>query len=103
MARASCRHGEKMQKMLRGGESAFEELFAYACPKFITPLPPTLDAPSMNTNQASGFPAPLSTRALPYQSACRQRKPRCWKQNEKHGSTPRKCKRRSKVELNGNK
>ena len=40
-----------MQKMLRGGESAFEELFAYACPKFITPAPPSLDAPSMNTNQ----------------------------------------------------
>ena len=39
--------------MLRGGENAFEELFAYACPKFITPSPPTLDAPSMNTNQVS--------------------------------------------------
>lgn len=46
-----CRHGDKMQKMTRGGESAFEELFQYACPKFITPAPPSLDAPSMNTNQ----------------------------------------------------
>jgi len=40
-----------MQKMTRGGESAYEELFQYACPKFITPTPPSLDAPSMNTNQ----------------------------------------------------
>lgn len=40
-----------MQKMARGGESAYEELFQYACPKFITPAPPSLDAPSMNTNQ----------------------------------------------------
>jgi len=45
------KHGDKMQKMTRGGESAYEELFQYACPKFITPTPPSLDAPSMNTNQ----------------------------------------------------
>ena len=37
--------------MIRGGESAYEELFSYGCPKFITAAPPTLDAPSVNTNQ----------------------------------------------------
>ena len=38
--------------MVRGVDSAYEELFAYACPKFITAAPPNLDAPTANTNQA---------------------------------------------------
>ena len=38
--------------MTRGGaEQQYEELFTYACPKFINAAPPTLDAPSTNTNQ----------------------------------------------------
>ena len=46
-----CRYGEKMGRMVRGVDSAYEELFAYACPKFITAAPPNLDAPTANTNQ----------------------------------------------------
>ncbi len=46
------RYNEKMMKMVRGVDSTYEELFAYACPKFITAAPPNLDAPSANTNQA---------------------------------------------------
>ena len=39
--------------MVRGGaEQMYEELFTYACPKFINAAPPTLDAPTANTNQA---------------------------------------------------
>ena len=46
-----------MTRMARGGaEQQYEELFTYACPKFINAAPPTLDAPSTNTNQV-GPPA----------------------------------------------
>ena len=48
-----CRYNEKMGRMVRGIDSTYEELFAYACPKFITAAPPNLDAPSSNTNQVS--------------------------------------------------
>ena len=38
--------------MVRGSaEQMYEELFTYACPKFINAAPPTLDAPTANTNQ----------------------------------------------------
>jgi len=43
------RYGEQFAKMARGGEdslSAFEELFLYACPKFITANPPPYDEPT---------------------------------------------------------
>ena len=40
-----------MGRMMRGIDSTYEELFAYACPKFITAAPPNLDAPGSNTNQ----------------------------------------------------
>ena len=39
--------------MMRGIDSTYEELFAYACPKFITAAPPNLDAPGSNTNQVT--------------------------------------------------
>ncbi|RDB26853.1 Eukaryotic translation initiation factor 3 subunit L [Hypsizygus marmoreus] len=42
------RYGEQFAKMARGGEEslpAFEELFLYACPKFITANPPPYDDP----------------------------------------------------------
>ncbi|KAK9803817.1 hypothetical protein WJX73_002987 [Symbiochloris irregularis] len=46
------KYGEKVTKMVRGGgEGTYEELFTYACPKFITAAPPALDAPTANTNQ----------------------------------------------------
>ena len=57
-----------MQKMTRGGESAYEELFQYACPKFITPAPPSLDAPSMNTNQVQ--PVRASFEYIIFQHSC---------------------------------
>ena len=48
-----CRYGEKIARMVRGSaEQMYEELFTYACPKFINAAPPTLDAPTANTNQA---------------------------------------------------
>ena len=50
-----CRYNEKMGRMVRGIDSTYEELFAYACPKFITAAPPNLDAPSSNTNQVCSF------------------------------------------------
>lgn len=50
-------------KMVRGMDSTYEELFAYACPKFITAAPPNLDAPTANTNQAS--PSCYFSRKLP--------------------------------------
>ena len=50
--------------MVRGGaEQMYEELFTYACPKFINAAPPTLDAPTANTNQARlslSWPAPCA-------------------------------------------
>ena len=45
-----------MGRMVRGIDSTYEELFAYACPKFITAAPPNLDAPSSNTNQVASAP-----------------------------------------------
>lgn len=51
-----ARYNEKMMKMVRGVDSTYEELFAYACPKFITAAPPNLDAPSANTNQVRPSP-----------------------------------------------
>ena len=47
------RYNEKMGRMVRGVDSTYEELFAYACPKFITAAPPNLDAPGSNTNQVA--------------------------------------------------
>lgn len=50
--------------MARGGvEQQYEELFTYACPKFINAAPPTLDAPSTNTNQV-GRPTQQQSRQL---------------------------------------
>ncbi len=37
--------------MVLGDQGVFDELFSYACPKFITASPPDYDAPSANTNQ----------------------------------------------------
>jgi translation initiation factor 3 subunit L len=45
------KYGEKRQRMVLGDQGVFDELFSYACPKFITASPPDYDAPSANTNQ----------------------------------------------------
>eukprot|EP00245_Coleochaete_scutata_P009099 TRINITY_DN292_c0_g2_i1.p1 TRINITY_DN292_c0_g2~~TRINITY_DN292_c0_g2_i1.p1 ORF type:complete len:533 (-),score=111.36 TRINITY_DN292_c0_g2_i1:296-1894(-) len=43
--------GEKMQRLQRWDEATFDELFSYACPKFITPAPPDFDLAPVNYNQ----------------------------------------------------
>ncbi|XP_047306769.1 eukaryotic translation initiation factor 3 subunit L [Impatiens glandulifera] len=48
------KYGEKMLRMQRYDEEAFalyDELFSYACPKFITPSTPSFEEPLVNYNQ----------------------------------------------------
>eukprot|EP00891_Asterochloris_glomerata_P008661 jgi/Astpho2/8661/Aster-05134 len=45
------KYGDKIQRMHRGEQGTFEELFTYSCPKFVTAAPHSLDAPAVNTNQ----------------------------------------------------
>lgn len=48
------KYGEKMIRMQRYDDEAFaiyDELFSYACPKFITPTAPNFDEPLVNYNQ----------------------------------------------------
>lgn len=50
------KYGEKMMRMQRYDEEAFaiyDELFSYACPKFITPSAPSFEEPLVNYNQVS--------------------------------------------------
>lgn len=37
------KYNDKMAKMASGDLGLYDELFAYACPKFITPCPPSFD------------------------------------------------------------
>ncbi|CAL0319229.1 unnamed protein product [Lupinus luteus] len=48
------KYGEKMIRMQRYDDEAFaiyDELFSYACPKFITPSAPSFEEPLLNYNQ----------------------------------------------------
>lgn len=48
------KYGEKMIRMQRYDDEAFaiyDELFSYACPKFITPSAPSFEEPLVNYNQ----------------------------------------------------
>ncbi|GMI81430.1 hypothetical protein like AT5G25757 [Hibiscus trionum] len=48
------KYGEKMARMQRYDDEAFaiyDELFSYACPKFITPSAPSFEEPLVNYNQ----------------------------------------------------
>merc|ERR1711865_476452 len=46
------KYDEKIQRMLKGETAVFEELFQYACPKFVTPTAPNYaDANPENLNQ----------------------------------------------------
>jgi translation initiation factor 3 subunit L len=48
------KYGEKMIRMQRFDDEAFaiyDELFSYACPKFITPSSPSFEEPLVNYNQ----------------------------------------------------
>jgi hypothetical protein len=44
-------YAEKMLHMQCSEEAMFDELFFYACPKFITPSPPNYGKPLINFNQ----------------------------------------------------
>merc|ERR1712176_707161 len=47
------KHGEKQARLQRGEELCFEELFSYACPKFITAALPDLEpADNFDANEA---------------------------------------------------
>ncbi|XP_039059979.1 eukaryotic translation initiation factor 3 subunit L-like [Hibiscus syriacus] len=49
-------YGEKMARMQRYDDEVFaiyDELFSYACPKFITPSAPSFEDPLVNYNQDS--------------------------------------------------
>merc|ERR1712034_136514 len=41
---------DKMLKMQKGDTSVFEESFSFACPKFISPIPPNYDNPPANSH-----------------------------------------------------
>ena len=44
--------GEKLSRLQRGDEASFDELFSFACPKFVTPAPPAdSEAAQNNYNQ----------------------------------------------------
>ncbi|KAG6816006.1 hypothetical protein H0H87_009498 [Tephrocybe sp. NHM501043] len=61
------RYGEQFAKMARGGEEslpAFEELFLYACPKFITANPPPYDDPAALSALVAP-PSPIDSSAPP--------------------------------------
>lgn len=52
------KYGEKMIRMQRYDDEAFsiyDELFSYACPKFITPSAPSFEEPLVNYNQVCAF------------------------------------------------
>ena len=53
------KYGEKMIRMQRYDDEAFaiyDELFSYACPKFITPSAPSFEEPLVNYNQVLTCP-----------------------------------------------
>ncbi|KAF9004619.1 eukaryotic translation initiation factor 3 subunit 6 [Cyathus striatus] len=68
---AKERYGDQFTKMSRGGSDAlpaFEELFLYACPKFITANPPPYDDPAAITTILSPTsPSDSPTEASPVQ------------------------------------
>jgi len=44
------KNGDKMLKMQKGDIAIFEESFSFACPKFISPIPPNYDNPPSNSH-----------------------------------------------------
>lgn len=42
------KYSDRIQRLQRGDLQTFEEGFSYACPKFISPVPPNFDAPPAN-------------------------------------------------------
>lgn len=45
------RNADKIARMGRGESAVQDELFTYACPKFITAAQPAYDNPTVNTSQ----------------------------------------------------
>ena len=61
------KYGEKMIRMQRYDDEAFaiyDELFSYACPKFITPSAPSFEEPLVNYNQVFTCPLILEPMCL---------------------------------------
>jgi translation initiation factor 3 subunit L len=48
------KYADKLQRMARGDEAPFEELFSYGCPKFVSPAPPSYDNPQATNVQEVG-------------------------------------------------
>jgi len=63
---AKERYSEQLAKMARGEEgiSAFEELYLYACPKFITANPPPYDDPPLLAVYMDSIPQESAQRHL---------------------------------------
>lgn len=62
------KHGDKLQRIQGVGyevDAIYDELFSFACPKFITPSTPNWDEPPVNFNQASFAPQSSFFRSLP--------------------------------------
>lgn len=58
------KHGDRMLKMQKGEMSEFENSFSYACPKFLSPVPPNYDAPPANFHKVKSLKeSPWSTLA----------------------------------------
>ena len=45
------RFQDKMTRLQKGEKKMFEDMFAYACPKFISPIPPDYDSLPENYNK----------------------------------------------------
>eukprot|EP00927_Polykrikos_kofoidii_P002131 TRINITY_DN1082_c0_g3_i1.p1 TRINITY_DN1082_c0_g3~~TRINITY_DN1082_c0_g3_i1.p1 ORF type:complete len:548 (-),score=97.07 TRINITY_DN1082_c0_g3_i1:53-1627(-) len=66
----SDRYAEKMARLHAGDESDFEDLFAYSCPKFISPAPPDYDnLESFNQNEAHNRQVQLFLQEVRQQQA----------------------------------
>lgn len=48
--------GEKMPKMAKGEMTEFEEAFRFACPKFLSPVPPNYDVPTVPSGNTGKEP-----------------------------------------------
>ncbi|XP_072029237.1 eukaryotic translation initiation factor 3 subunit L-like isoform X2 [Amphiura filiformis] len=43
--------GDKLLKMQKGDMQAFEDCFSFACPRFLSPVPPNFDQPASNSHR----------------------------------------------------
>ncbi|OMH84171.1 Eukaryotic translation initiation factor 3 subunit L [Zancudomyces culisetae] len=58
------KYGEQQSRMQRGGDDSlatFQELFLYACPKFISPNPPNYDAYLSSLSSSTANPNPTTS------------------------------------------